>query len=59
MKYLLSLLLITLTMTTMVPHVGPVQTHIPKVYEINLEDSPEVRWAPLIKDYKDPLDRFS
>lgn len=33
------------------PHLDPIITHAPKAYQVNLEDSPEVRWAPILKDY--------
>lgn len=33
------------------PHLDPINSHSPKTYKVNLEDSPEVRWAPIIKDY--------
>jgi hypothetical protein len=31
---------------------------VPKAYKVNLEDSPEVRWAPIIKDYAEPLKKY-
>ena len=51
MKIALIALLAVLSAATMVPHVGPVDTHIPKVYKMELNDSPEQRWAPIAKDY--------
>lgn len=40
------------------PHLDPIISHVPKAYKVNLEDSPEVRWAPIIKDYAEPLKKF-
>ena len=51
MKVVTIILLIALATATMVPHVGPVDTHVPRVYKMELNESPEVRWAPIMKDY--------
>jgi hypothetical protein len=40
------------------PHLDPIITHAPKIYKVNLEDTPEVRWAPIIKDFAEPLKKF-
>ena len=40
MKIALIALFAVLSAATMVPHVGPVDTHIPKVYKMELNDSP-------------------
>ena len=54
----LIVLLVVAVSSTMVPHVGPVDTHVPKVYKMELNDSPEERWAPIAKDYAEPIKRF-
>jgi hypothetical protein len=50
--------LIALTFSNVRPHPDPIITHVPKVYKVNIEDPPMVRWAPIIKDYMEPLSRF-
>lgn len=44
-------LLLALTFANVHPHPDPIITHVPKIYKVNLEDPPMVRWAPIIKDY--------
>lgn len=57
-RALLLLACLVLLSTNPHPHLDPIITHAPKAYKVNLEDSPEVRWAPIIKDYAEPLKRF-
>lgn len=47
----LVLTLLTLTLSTIVPHVGPVKSHIPRTYKVNLDDEPIMRWKQIIHDY--------
>jgi acid ceramidase/N-acylethanolamine-hydrolysing acid amidase len=59
MKSMLVLaILMGVGLATVIPHVGPIVTHTPLTYRVNLEDPPEVRWAPMIQDYAVPLKRF-
>jgi len=59
MKTLIILIvLLCLSLANVHPHPDPIITHVPKVYKVNLEDHPMVRWAPIIKDYLEPLSRF-
>jgi len=51
-------LLVILGSATMVPHVGPIESHIPLIYKVSLNDPPEVRWAPIARDFAEPLARF-
>jgi len=44
--------------STVVPHVGPIESHAPLTYKVHLEDDPKTRWAPIIRDFIDPLTRF-
>jgi hypothetical protein len=30
--------------STVVPHVGPIESHAPLTFKVNLEDPPLVRW---------------
>jgi hypothetical protein len=47
------------TLSTVVPHVGPIESHTPLTYKVNLEDSPEIRWAPIIRDFQPVLERMN
>lgn len=50
--------LVVISAATVVPRVGPVVSHVPRTYNVSLEDSPQTRWAAIIHDYKEPLARF-
>ena len=50
--------LLVLTLSTVVPRVGPVESHYPLVYKVQITDSPKVRWGPIMKDFKEPLSKF-
>ena len=45
-------LLISIALADTKPHPDPIITHVPKVYKVNVDDPPIVRWAPIIKDYE-------
>jgi hypothetical protein len=57
-KLFISALLLAVALATVVPRVGPIESHAPLTYKVNLADPPKVRWAPIIKDYKEALARF-
>jgi hypothetical protein len=57
-KVILFTVLVILGSTTMVPHVGPIESHVPLVYKVSLNDPPEVRWAPIARDFAEPIARF-
>jgi hypothetical protein len=48
---LLTLFFLSIAISTVVPHVGPIKSHAPRTYKVSLDDIPEVRWATIIKDY--------
>lgn len=50
--------LLSLSISTVVPRVGPIHTHVPRTYRVSLEDSPQNRWRQIIHDYTEPLKRF-
>jgi hypothetical protein len=54
-KTTIILLLLGLAMATMVPHVGPVESRRPLTYKVSLNDPPEVRWAAMARDYREPI----
>jgi hypothetical protein len=59
MKILISILvLVALTVSNTHPHLDPIINHVPKVYKVNIEDPPMVRWSQIVKDFEKPLARF-
>ena len=52
------LLTVIFTNSTVVPHVPPFKTHVPRTYKVSLDDPPMIRWAHIVKDYSEPLKRF-
>jgi hypothetical protein len=57
-KLIVVAVLLVLSLSTVVPRVGPIESHAPLAYKVNLADPPKVRWAPIIRDYQEPLARF-
>lgn len=57
-QVLILVVLVILGTATMVPHVGPVESHVPLLYKVSLNDPPEVRWAPIARDFAEPLARL-
>ena len=51
-------LLLTLALSNPHPHPDPIITHTPKIYKVNIDDDPMTRWAPIMKDFAEPLSRF-
>jgi len=52
------LICLAVASATIVPHLPPIHSHVPRTYKVSLDDSPEKRWAPLVNDYKEPLAKF-
>ena len=50
--------LLALCSATVIPRVGPIDTHVPLTYKVKMDDPPEVRWAPIIHDFNESLHRF-
>lgn len=48
----------TLITATIVPHLPPIHSHVPRTYKLSLDDTPEQRWAQVIRDYREPLAKF-
>jgi hypothetical protein len=45
MKSLLaSLVLLAVVQATVVPHVGPIETHVPLTFKVQIDDAPLTRW---------------
>ena len=55
---ILCCLLLVCGFSTVVPHVGPVKSHVPRTYKVSLDDSPVNRWKHIVTDYHEPLKRF-
>ena len=51
MKIVVLAIFVALACCTMVPHFGPVETHVPRTYKMELNDPPLKRWAQITKDY--------
>lgn len=49
---------ILIALATVVPHVPPIESRKPLTYKVSLNDPPIVRWAPLARDFAEPIHRF-
>lgn len=59
MKLLLSILLILIFVNSnIIPHPGKPKSHAPRVYNVQIRDPPEKRWAQMIYDYRHALHTF-
>lgn len=47
-----------LASATVIPRTGPIEAYAPLTFKVQLDDSPLVRWAPIIKAYNHNLNRF-
>ena len=57
-NHIILALLVTLAVANVRPHLDPIITHVPKVYKVDIDEPPMTRWAPILKDYAEPLSRF-
>lgn len=57
-KLLLVLALLTLSLSTVIPRLGPIDSHKPLTYKVQINDPPMTRWAPIIRDFNTSLHRF-
>ena len=51
--------MLALVASTVIPRVGPIETHPPLTYKVQIEDPPMVRWEPIMKDFNHSIHRFS
>ncbi len=51
-------LVIFLVSSTVIPRTGPIDSHVPLTYKVQIDDPPIVRWAPIIRDFNSSLHRF-
>lgn len=58
MKAIIVTLLLAVALAEVIPHPGPVDSHAPLTYKVQISDPPMTRWAPIIKDYNATLHRF-
>jgi hypothetical protein len=49
---------VLLTVATVVPHIPPIDSHVPLTYKVQIDDPPAVRWAPIIRDFNSTLHKF-
>ena len=49
---------IFLASSTVIPRIGPIETHIPLTYKVQIDDPPMIRWAPIIRDFNHSVHRF-
>lgn len=50
--------LLSLATGTVIPRVGPIDSHAPISYKVQIEDPPLTRWAPIIRDFNQSIHRF-
>ncbi len=48
-------LFFVISLSTVVPRVTPIVSHVPLTYKLNLDDPVEKRYVQLAEDYKKPL----
>ena len=51
-KLFLVIAILVLAYSTVVPRVGPIESHKPLIYKVQIKDPPIVRWAPIMRDFK-------
>lgn len=51
-KVILVTLFLGVVFSTVVPRTGPVESHVPLTYKVQIKDDPRTRWAPIIKDFQ-------
>lgn len=47
-----------LSTATVIPRTGPIDSHPPTSYQVQIDDPPLTRWAPIIRDYNASIHRF-
>ena len=58
MKSLIIVAMVCLAAAEVIPHFGPVESHVPLNYKVQISDPPLIRWAPMLKDFNSTLHRF-
>lgn len=59
MKAILALIaVLVLCGSTVVPHITKIKPHVPRTYNVSLDDTYSKRWAPILHDYKHALTLF-
>jgi len=49
---------VCLATATVVPHIGKIKSHVPRTYNVSLDDPLNKRWAPILHDYRHALGLF-
>ena len=50
--------LLVLLSATVIPRPGPIDSHVPLTYKVQIDDPPLVRWAPIVRDFNQTVHRF-
>ena len=50
---------LTLVASTVIPRLGPIDTHVPLTYQVQIDDPPMTRWEPIIRDFNHSVHRFA
>ena len=56
--FIFLLALSAITLEEVIPRIGPIDSHSPLNYKVQIDDPPLTRWAPIIRDYNASLHRF-
>lgn len=51
-KVILVALFLGVVFSTVVPRTGPVESHVPLSFKVQLKDDPKTRWGPIIKAFQ-------
>jgi hypothetical protein len=51
-KVILVALFLGVVFSTVVPRTGPVESHVPLSFKVQLKDDPHTRWTPIIKAFQ-------
>lgn len=57
-RLFLFVVLLVFVTATVIPRTGPIDTHIPLTYKVQIDDPPLKRWEPIIKDFNHTVHRF-
>jgi hypothetical protein len=58
LRHILALLLVFSATSMVIPHLGKLKGHVPRVYKVQVDDPPEVRWAPMVHDYRHAINHM-
>ena len=50
--------LLVLASSTVIPRLGPIDSHPSKIYKVQIDDPPLKRWEPILRDFNSSVHRF-